>query len=91
MPLYQYLDEAGRTVELMRPVAERDLVPPGLRRITVPVRVGIAGTSNDLKEPGSAEDAIPRAYREMEQTMPAREIVRESGFTIDQVKAAWNM
>jgi hypothetical protein len=92
MPIYQYRDtKTGRTVEFQRAVAERDAVDAGLVRITVPERVVCFGLSSDKPEPGSAVDAVPRAFRQLEQTMPAREIVKESGFSVETVKRVWGM
>jgi hypothetical protein len=94
MPIYQYEDirfRCDRIVELQRTVAERDSVPAHLKRITVPVRIGIAGTSSTPIDPTSADAAVPRAYRQLEQKMGHREILKESGFSTGQVKEAWNM
>lgn len=87
MPLYEYEDLAnGGTVELCRPVAGRDDVPGHLRRITVPRRLGVllgAVAESD------ADRAVPKAFRELEQTMPAREIARQTGFSVDHIKRVW--
>lgn len=92
MPLYQYRDvQTGRLVELFRPVAGRDQVPAGLRRITVPERVGVQGTSSSPIDPGDADYQVPRAFRQVEEKMSAREIVRESGYTVDEIKRVWSM
>lgn len=91
MPVYQYNCEDGRLVELVRCVAERDQVPAGLTRICVPIRIGIAGTTCDKLEPGSAVEAVPRAFRKLEEKVPAREIARESGFSVDTIKKVWSM
>lgn len=91
MPVYQYESRDGSLVELVRSVADRDQVPAGLTRICVPVRVGIAGTTCDKLEPGSAMEAVPKAFRKLEETVPAREIVREGGFSVDTIRRAWGM
>jgi hypothetical protein len=89
MPTYQYFDEEKRRiVEFQRPVAERDLVPAGLKRITVPERISIAGSSMDEH---SAPYQVPKAFKQLEQKVPAAEIVREGGFSIDRIKQIWNM
>lgn len=92
MPVYQYIDtEHHRTIELIRPVAERDLVPAGLKRITVPQRVAIGGTSSSPADPTSCEAQVQRAYRDLEQKMPAREIAKEGGFTVERIKDVWKL
>lgn len=100
MPVYQYRDlsktparkgDPACIVELVRSVADRDLVPAQLERICVPVRVGIGGTSSDPVDPHSADGQVPRAYRQLEDKMDHHEILREGGFTVDQVKEAWRM
>lgn len=92
MPIYQYRNlHTGKLEDHWRTVAQRDAVPPGLVRITVPQRVGIFGTSSDPIDEQSAEYEVPRAYRQLEAKMPAREILKEGGFSVDQVREAWRM
>jgi len=92
MPTYQYRDEfTGCVVELTRAVAERDAVRAGLRRIPVPAALGVQGTSSAPQDPESAAVQVPRAYRDLERSMGARQIVRESGFSVEQVKRVWKM
>ncbi len=92
MPVYQYRDlKRGVTVELVRPVADRDLVPPQLERICVPVRVAIHGSSSSPRDPDDADQQAPRALRQMEEKMPAREIVREGGFSVQETKEIWGI
>ncbi|HVX56978.1 MAG TPA: hypothetical protein VHA37_04550 [Candidatus Saccharimonadales bacterium] len=89
MPVYEYLDtRSNRTVELCRPVAERDLVPAGLRRITVPRRIAVM---NSITDPHSAEGQVPKAFRQLEAKTSAKEIARETGYTVDQLKKVWAM
>lgn len=89
MPLYEYIDETtGRHVEMFMPVGERDCVPTNLKRIQVPGRVGYV---TGLTDPTSADRSVPRAFRDLEQTMPAHEISRQSGFTVNQIKQIWGM
>jgi hypothetical protein len=86
MPTYQYRNQTGQIVELQRPVALRDQVEPGLERITAPVSVRVLGG----RDPSEPEQAVPRALRQLEEKMPAREIVREGGYTVDQMKQIWS-
>lgn len=87
MPTYQYEDtRTGQLVDLQKPVAERDQVPAHLKRITAPRSVRVLGS----RDPSEPEQAVPRALRQMEEKMPAHEIVRESGFTVEQYKRIWN-
>lgn len=92
MPVYQYTDKrTGKLVELYRTVELRDNVSANLVRVTVPTRIGIAGTSSSPLDPATAAVQVPNAYKQMEEKVPAHEIVRESGFSIDQVKRIWGM
>ena len=75
---------------MVKLVAERDNVPDHLQRITVPVRLAIAGTGNDPKDEHSADYQVPRAYRQLEQQQHGRDWLKESGFTVDQVREAWS-
>jgi hypothetical protein len=92
MPLYQYRDKRrGTVVELIRPVSQRDLVPAGLERISVPERLSIFGTSSDRVDPRSADAQVPKAYRQLEEQTAGREFLKESGFSTDDVKRVWGM
>jgi hypothetical protein len=92
MPVYQYREVGtSNLVELVRSVAQRDSVPPGLERITVPARVAIGGTSSSPADPDSCEAQVRRGYRALENKMPAEAIAKEGGFSVDQIKEAWNM
>lgn len=88
MPVYQYKNGTGEVVELVRPVADRDMCPPGFQRVTVPVRVAISGAARD---PYIADTQVPRAFRQLEEKVSAREIVKESGFSIEDVKRIWSI
>jgi len=89
MPVYQYLDTTNNeTVEMIRTVAERDNVPPNYKRVTVPQRVVVCGAARD---PYIADTQVPRAFRQLEEKVSAREIVRESGFSVEEVKQVWGM
>lgn len=89
MPTYEYQDtRTGETVELVRTVAERDNVPNHLKRLTVPRRVAVKfGLLAEI----DADNSVPKAFRDLEQTMPAREIARQAGFSIDHIKRVWAM
>lgn len=92
MPIYQYRNlRTGKIEDHFRTVAQRDAIPPGLVRITVPLRVGIFGTSSDPIDEQSADYEVPRAYKQLEEKMPAREILKEGGFSVDQVRQTWNI
>lgn len=86
MPIYEYHDtNSGRTVELVKPVDERDDVPAHLKRITVPKRVGaLFGAIR----PTDADAAVPKAFKDLECTIPGgyREIERQSGFSAEHIK-----
>lgn len=92
MPVYQYIDtEHNRTIELVRPVPERDLVPAGLKRIQVPQRVAIGGTSSSPTDPQSADAQVRKGFRDLETKMSAKEIAREGGFSVETIKQTWGI
>ena len=41
------------------------------------------------QDPGCADVAVPRAFRELEDTMPRERIERESGYTVKEIKRCW--
>ena len=89
MPVYEYEDErSGQTVELVRPIAQRDRVPRHLRRRRVPRRINFVTGAPD---PTDASVATPRAFRQLEDTIPADRIARESGFSTERIKQIWGM
>lgn len=48
------------------------------------------GLNTRAKDPTSADVAVPRAFRQLEQSgMPMREIERQSGFKAKQIKKVW--
>ncbi len=61
-------------------------MPANLKRITAPQTVRVLGG----RDPAEPEQAVPKALRQMEEKMPAAEIVRESGFTVEQYKRIWS-
>lgn len=87
MPMYEYTD-GHVTVELVRPVAERDACPHGFRRVTVPARVGVV---RGLIDPGTPDAAVPRALREYELTKGHDAIARETGFSTKRMKSIWGL
>lgn len=48
------------------------------------------GFRRGAKDPMCAEVAVPRAFRQLEQTLPVREIERQSGFKVKAIKKAWD-
>lgn len=88
MPVYEYIDvKTGRTVEFAVPIVNRDKIP-GHKRITVPRRLHVVLGAPD---PTDADQAVPRALHELEDTMNHRQIAREAGFTTEQLKHVWKM
>jgi hypothetical protein len=89
MPFYCYEDvETGEQVSLFRHVADRNNVPANLKLIIVP---GHGGPVFKSPDPSSVDVAVPRAYRQLEQTMPASEIIKNSSFTTNDIKRIWKM
>ena len=91
MPLYEY-EEAGtgRVIELCRPVRLRDDCPPNLKRVISRTgRPRISG--QEAKDPSHADQAVPRALRELENTMPTSEVERQTGFSAKQLKKTWKI
>lgn len=68
MPLYEYEDEKGRVIEMQRPVALRDQVADGLRRITAPSRISVYtqnSFSHPIREAKEANKQCLNMYGEM--------------------------
>jgi hypothetical protein len=91
MPIYEYEDlKTGRLVELSRPMRLRDDCPPNLKRVVS--RTGRPRMGRDgLADPSHADQAVPRALRELENTMPSSEVERQTGFSAKQMKRIWKM
>ena len=91
MPIYEYQNtRTGKTIELSRPMRFRDDCPPNLKRVvscTAKPRIGRGG----LPDPTHAAQAVPRALNQLEQTMPTSEVVRQSGFSVKEMKRIWNI
>lgn len=63
----------------------------GMSKLAEILSSGIApGFAQGAKDPQCAEVAVPRAFRELEQTTPASEIERQSGFKAAKIKRAWD-
>lgn len=43
------------------------------------------------KDPGAADQAVPRAFRQLEDSRNARDIAREAGFSVDTIKRTWGI
>jgi len=89
MPVYQYRGAQGELIELVRTIAERDQAPAGFARVTVPCRIGLTGLGAARLDPAQPEAAVPRAFRQLEDTLSHREILANSGYTADEVKQIW--
>lgn len=91
MPIYEYEDKrTGRRCELARPMRFRDDCPPNLRRVVGCVsrpRIGRAG----LADPSTADVAVPRALKQLEQTMTTSELARQTGFSVKEMKRIWKI
>lgn len=42
-------------------------------------------------DPTSADVAVPRAFKALEQTKSARDIARKTGFSINHIKRIWGI
>ena len=49
------------------------------------------GFHQNVLDPQSADRAIPRALRELEQTHSARRIAKDAGWTVNQLKETWKV
>lgn len=91
MPVYQYENPTtGEVIEELRTIAARDLAPKGFARITVPVRLAIGGTSSTPICETDAEAAVPRAFRQLEETKSWRAIEKGTGFSRDHIRRVWD-
>jgi len=92
MPIYEYEDvSTGRVQEMLRPVTRRDDCPPNLRRVMSRTGRPRMNKAGDFLDPKSADAAIPRALKQMEATLPASEIARQSGFSVNKLKEVWKV
>lgn len=56
------------------------------------IKLGIApGFNTKTTDPTLPQNAVPRAFKELEQTQSASTIARESGFSVKKIKKIWNM
>jgi hypothetical protein len=90
MPVYQYEDGQGKIVELVRSVATRDCVPRGLKRIVVPLRIAIAGTSSSPLDPETADAQVPDGLKALSNRQ-VHAMVKESGMSVDRFKRTWGL
>lgn len=49
------------------------------------------GFNTKAKAPDSADVAIPRALRQMEEKHGAKKIARDAGYSVNQLKQTWSM
>lgn len=94
MPLYEYEDvRTGERIELFRTIANRDRVPAVLKRVLVVGAAPAIGNglfTGQARDPQCAEAAVPRAFKQLEATMPSDRIARDSGFSVKEIKRAWD-
>lgn len=56
------------------------------------LRTGQApGFRTGATDPTLPEKAVPKAFRQLEQTQSASKIARDSGFSVKQIKKIWNI
>jgi hypothetical protein len=56
------------------------------------IKLGIApGCNTKAIDPSLPEKAVPRAFKELEQTQGSSKISRDSGFSVKAIKRIWNM
>lgn len=61
-------------------------------RLAEILRTGRApGVNTKAGDPHVPAQAVPRAFKDLEQTVPASKIARDSGFSVRQIKRIWNM
>lgn len=85
MPLYEYLNHHTGQIELhLRSVAQRDSVPPHLRRVAIPSGVGFS-----LAQPPSQSESTLRAFYKAEEKQGLAALEREGGFKAKELKEIW--
>lgn len=42
-------------------------------------------------DPTNPEQAVPKAFKDLEQTMPADRIAKECGFSVKRIKKIWDI
>ena len=89
MPIYEYENTlTGERIEMFRPLGQKYNCPPDLLPvISLPGRPKIGA---GVPDPSNADQAVPRAFREVEQQLGASEVERQSGFTAKQIRKAWS-
>ncbi len=87
MPNYEYENtRTGKRETLFRTVAERDNVPPHLKRVII--AQGHGGVDRKLVSEGDADRAVPRALRQLTNNQ-VNNMVKESGFSLDHFRKTW--
>lgn len=86
MPVYTIENEKGERQDIVRSVERRDCVPPGWKRVFVPTRGFVAG----VVEPESCEGSIPKALRQAEDKQNYRQIEKDTGFSVGQLRKIWD-
>lgn len=49
------------------------------------------GYPQGLKSPQCADVAVPRAFKELEQTKSASAIAKQCGFSVNKIKKIWDI
>lgn len=89
MPIYECETAAGVRVEVWRPVSLRDDLPAGYRRV-MPSRLGVI-VGEGTPDPGAVAQAVPRALKQIEQTMGHDRMAAGTGFSTKQMKRVWKI
>jgi hypothetical protein len=88
MPIYEYEEvTTGKRIELFQPVSRRNHAPDGFRRVISTCPGGLF--TGRAADPTSADVAVPRAFKQLEQTMPRDRIERDCGFSAKELKRVW--
>ncbi len=65
---------------------------PNTSRIEDIIRSGCApGMNTKAKDPLSADVAVPKAFKQLEQTQSASKIAKEAGWSINTIRRTWGM
>lgn len=86
MPTYDFVDtRTGQLVERTVALAQLDALPAHLQRITV----NAVGIQRGTPDPNTPEVAVPRALKQIEQTIPADAIARGMQRSVTGIKKVW--